>query len=396
MEAGPDVGSKIGLTVSEPDSSQFAEHNTELTSGCQPVPSSAGSSAEATPALLSALRDFCEERVFAPGEQLRRKGEHYRHMYLLTEGDAIVDFGGGTRDSVKVGPGAAIGEMSFLSGKPATAEVVSLTPVRALELDDATLSRFEAKRPDLIVALLRMLGHVMHERNAQDLIYAPSLASLEAGKAVEVLLCRDADMLGEAQALRYETYCVELGHNSVEADHERRNLSDGLDGTAYVFIARSGGESVGTLRVNLASDGSLGMLQRLYGMDRSPHHPAGTALCSKFVVKQGHRQGPAARQLIAAAVKLGLRHEARELYVDATAQLLPFYRAMGFRYSAEKFFQRETGPTYPMMLDLTEHGARFAEEMTPRQLLTLYMRSRFFKLADAVSASAARHLPGKA
>lgn len=360
------------------------------------MPSSTGTRAEATPALLSALRDFCEERVFAPGEQLRRKGEYYRHMYLLTEGDAVVDFGGGTRDSVKVGPGAAIGEMSFLSGKPATAEVVSLTPVRALELDDATLARFEAKRPDLIVALLRMLGAVMHERNAQDLIYAPSLASLEAGRSVEVLLCRDADMLGEAQALRYETYCVELGHNSVEADHERRNLADALDEKAYVFIARGGGGAcVGTLRVNLAGDGSLGMLERLYGMDRSRHHPAGTALCSKFVVKQGHREGPAGRQLIAAAVKLGQRHGAKELYVDATSQLLPFYRAMGFRHSAEKFFQRETGPSFPMVLDLAEHGARLTEEMTPRQLFSLYVRSRFFKLADAVSASAARHLPGK-
>lgn len=359
------------------------------------MPSSAGTRAEATPALLSALRDFCEERVFAPGEQLRRKGEYYRHMYLLTEGDAVVDFGGGTRDSVKVGPGSAIGEMSFLSGKPATAEVVSLTPVRALELDDATLERFESKRPDLIVALLRMLGAVMHERNAQDLIYAPGLASLERGASVEVLLCRDADMLGEAQALRYETYCVELGHNSVEADHERRNSADALDEKAYVFIARSGGGSIGTLRVNLASDGPLGMLERLYGMDRSAHHPTGTALCSKFVVKQGHRQGSAARQLIAAAVKLGLNHGVKELYVDATAQLLPFYRAMGFQYSAEKFFQRETGPSFPMMLDLSEHGAQFTEAMTPRQLFSLYVRSRFFKLADAVSASAARHLPGK-
>ena len=152
--------------------------------------------ADGVSALLAELRSLCRELCFAEGDELRRKGEHFRDMYLLTEGDVLIDFGGGARNAVQVGPGEPVGEMGFLSGRPASAGAVALTPVRALVLDDAVLARCEAERPELAVTLLRRLGQVVDDRTAQNLTLSLGLVPAPAGPPAEVLLCRDAEMLG--------------------------------------------------------------------------------------------------------------------------------------------------------------------------------------------------------
>jgi hypothetical protein len=43
------------------------------------------------------------------------------------------------------------------------------------------------------------------------------------------------------------------------------------------------------LRTNLSFEGSLGILEELYGM-RAPHYPRATGICTKFIVRKSARQ----------------------------------------------------------------------------------------------------------
>jgi hypothetical protein len=73
-------------------------------------------------------------------------------------------------------------------------------------------------------------------------------------------------MLQSAQRLRYKVYCDELHRRSPFADHEKKIISDDLDKTGLTFVAVKNGETTGTGRANIPSEGSVGLYEELYGM----------------------------------------------------------------------------------------------------------------------------------
>lgn len=334
---------------------------------------------------VRALESSCREVQFRPGERLRLGGQHYTDMYLLIDGKVEVDLVPGSRKDrlVLTGHGQPVGEIGFLRGSPATATVTALAPTRALLIDDPTLARLEAQQPAAIAALLRRLAEVADERTSQNLVLFPS-AGIAGGGGIEVLMCRDAEMLRRAQQLRYEVYCEELGRKSPFADHEKRIITDDLDRFGHTLIAIEAGEVIGTLRGNLPSEGPLGSLVQIYGMAASPHYPDGTAICTKFIVRKSKRGGPAAMKLISAMVRFGLRHGVKECFIDCVPSLLHYYQAVGFSVVGPKFLHRENGLSLPMAIDVVKHGPRLSTDQGPREYLKLFIKAQAIRVIDAV------------
>ncbi len=338
----------------------------------------------------SLLGPLCREVHFAPGDVLRHKGQHYADMYLIVRGSVAVDLeAGGVRRIVVSTAGAPIGEISFLRGCGATATVTATTAVTALAVDDLLLARLEREHPVMTAQFLRDVARIADDRLGENLVHVPAPASRGAADAIEVYLCRNPEMLAVAQRLRYDVYCGELGRQSPFADHEARTIADALDDTGHTFIAVERGETIGTLRLNLAAEGPLGILEELYGMRGSPHHPRRTGICTKFIVKRARRGSPAALKLIAAVVKYGLRNSVREGYIDCIPALLPYYKALGFRLTAPPFVHRENGNSHPMVLDLARHGRTLATPFGTRHYLQLFARAKAIKLIDRFRGSGA-------
>lgn len=337
---------------------------------------------------IEALREVCATASFRPGDVLREQGQYYRSMYWLTEGVAKVEFkdGSGPR-TASVGAGWPIGEISFLRGSPAVATVTAAAPTNALVIDDATLARLEREQPALAVRFLRLLADIADDRTNTNMTFAGKSAAYVRGSAIDIRLCRSKDMLEAAQRLRYEVYCLELGRQSPFADHDRKVIADALDDAGYVFLAVEAGEVIGTVRVNFPADGSVGLLEDVYGMKQSPHHPARTAVCTKYIVKRSKRKSPAAWMLICASARHCTQNGKKEAYIDCIPALLPYYKAIGFKVVAESFYHRENGPSYPMMIT-DKYKGRWIMEFGPRQYLTLYVKAKMIKWFDAVRGTA--------
>jgi len=306
------------------------------------------------------LKAFSDVVLFAPGSVLREKGQHYTSMYLVTEGQIEVDLGikdGVLRPGVE-GLGLPIGEFGFLRGSPANATVRALSEVRAFEIRDDTLSALDSRDPELSVELMRFLGQTADERSSYNIALSAKLDSPPSDPAIQILLCRDKDMLLEAMRLRYDVYCRELGRQSPHADHDEKTISDELDAFGHTFIAVENGMTIGTLRANRPADGPVGTLETLYGMNASAHHPESTVVCTKFIVATKHRNSSAGIKLVAGFARFGLQNGLRECYMDCIPKLRPFYMGMGFKLSGEKFLHRENGPSYPMMIDLVKYKGR--------------------------------------
>ena len=344
------------------------------------------SPASAVPASVAisagALAPLCREVRFEAGDLLRRRGVHYLDMYWITEGYVGVHLDDGATPSAVRGIGSPVGEIGFLRGSPATATVIARSAVRGLAIDDPTLRRLEQEAPALTAQLMRHLAQVADERTSQNLTFVSSAGSYAQTPAVEVLLCRQPEMLRAAQRLRYEVYCEELERSSPFADHAQRIIADDLDATGYTFIAVEAGEAVGTIRANRPSEGSLGVLEELYGMRASPHYPAKTAVCTKFIVSRSRRTTLTAFKLIGAIARFGVANDVRECYGDCIPSLLPFYQALGFVQSGEQFFHRENGPSYPIVIDLAAHGEKLSGDLALYDYLRIYAHANFIKWRD--------------
>jgi CRP-like cAMP-binding protein len=340
------------------------------------------------------LQSICRQLRFETGDVLRRKGQHYQDMYVITDGCVEVDLESG-REAAKVvlsHPGFPIGEIGFLRGWPAMATVIARAPTTALVIDDPTLARLEHEQPALTTHLLRHLAKTAEERTSYNLTWSSTPTTYTRPKTIEVHLCRNNEMLERAQRLRYEVYCQELGRRSPYADHDRRIITDHLDAAGHTFVAIEAGETIGTLRANLSSEGSIGTLEELYGMKTSRHHPKATGICTKFVVKKSKRGSATSMKLIAAVVRYGMRNRIEECYIDCIPALLPYYKAIGFRITGEKFFHRENGPSHPMMLDLGKYGERLSKDGGVRYL-SLIMRAQAIKWIDIIRGRARAPAP---
>ena len=311
-------------------------------------------------AILKTLETLCKSQSFAPGEVLREKGEHYTTMFLVTDGAVDVDLGIGAKPITPAieGLGLPIGEIGFLHGYPATATVTAKAQTCTLILDDATLSKIEQERPDLAVELLRVLAETAQERTSHNISLATRLDAAPAEPGIQIRLCRTPSMLDEAQRLRYEVYCEELGRQSPHADHDKKIISDELDDFGHTFIAVEDEKTIGTLRANRPADGPIGILEDLYGMRSSEFHPEKTVVCTKFIIAQDKRTSAAGIKLVASFTRFALQHELRECYIDCIPSLRPFYMALGFRRAGAKFLHRENGPSLPMKVDMVKYKGR--------------------------------------
>lgn len=327
---------------------------------------------------------------FQPGDLLRQKGVHYRDMFLTIDGDFEIDFEAeDAKPKLRVSePGTPIGEIGFLRGTAANATVKAASSGSAVLIDDDVLDSIEREQPAIAAQFLHRLAEVAEERTSFNVVTSGEPPSLAKGSAIEILVCRTEETLKRAQRLRYEVYCGELGRQSPFADHNERLIADGLDAFGSTFIAVENGEVVGTLRVNEPSLGPLGVLETLYGMNNSVHHPAGTVVCTKFVVRKARRGSPIAFKLIAAVVRYGMQRQLKECYIDCIPSLLPYYKAMGFVSCGQRFLHRENGPSDPLMLDIVRYGTRLTVEMGPLSLMAFLIRSQTHKLRDRLSGLA--------
>jgi predicted GNAT family N-acyltransferase len=341
------------------------------------------------------LRAFGAIVAFRRGEVLRERGRHYRDMFWLIDGGAKVDFGDEPERVATVVAGWPIGEIGFLLGTPAVATVTAASPITALVIDDAAFARLEREQPALAARFLRAIGEIADRRTNANTTFAGASNEYVRPDAIDIRLCRSRDMLEAAQRLRYDVYCGELGRTSPYADPDRKIITDALDPAGYTFIAVEGDEIIGTLRLNFARDGELGVLEELYGMKSSAHHPAGTAICTKFIVRKAKRRSPAAIKLIATITRHCTQNGIKEIYIDCIPALLPYYKAIGFKVVAPSFFHRENGTSHPMMIDVDRYKHRWNKDMGLVQYIHLYLKAKAIRWLDALRAARAPRAPVK-
>lgn len=105
--------------------------------------------------MLKVLRPTQRDRC-PPNAALIEQDQRLDHLILLLDGEAEVHADGQHRATLR--PGDFAGEMSFVTGKPASATVVTKGPVDYLAWQRRDLEALYQRDPSLKDAMLGVLG----------------------------------------------------------------------------------------------------------------------------------------------------------------------------------------------------------------------------------------------
>ncbi len=110
---------------------------------------------------LQAVCAAMQPAPFRNGETILRQGEQGMRFHVLTSGRVGVRIrtaGGIVVDVAELRPGDAFGEMSLLTGDPASADVVALEDSETLSLDRGALNALVASHPNLLREFVAMVS----------------------------------------------------------------------------------------------------------------------------------------------------------------------------------------------------------------------------------------------
>jgi CRP-like cAMP-binding protein len=103
----------------------------------------------------AALLPRFEPVLLQPGETFIRQGEDNQHLWVLVSGRCVVT--AGATLIARLGPGSAIGEISLVARKPATADVVTVEPCSLLRLPRQEFEAIAAKHPELLAEVYKLV-----------------------------------------------------------------------------------------------------------------------------------------------------------------------------------------------------------------------------------------------
>jgi len=120
--------------------------------------------ADLDPDDLGDLAAVAEERTYADGECLGRQGEPGNELFVIATGSVEVVKDGRERYLREVGE--VVGEMALLTGAPRSADLFARGESRVLCLDQLHFASAIAERPEISLAVIRVLCRRVAERQA--------------------------------------------------------------------------------------------------------------------------------------------------------------------------------------------------------------------------------------
>jgi len=112
--------------------------------------------AHCSPRELEFVASRCDEVEVDAGRQLVHQGQPGDSFYVLLDGQADVEIDGQPRTTL--GPGDFFGEISMLDRGPATATVVTTTPVRLMVMSHAQFRDAIKGNDDLLANVMTVMG----------------------------------------------------------------------------------------------------------------------------------------------------------------------------------------------------------------------------------------------
>lgn len=116
---------------------------------------------------LSAIASGSQTVTFKEGERIIRKGQDNTSFYIIVEGEAGVSVDDEERGLLV--RGSFFGEVSALLGEPATADIVTRSPLRCLVVPATDLEGFLVSYPSIMFRVLQTEARRLQRADARHI-----------------------------------------------------------------------------------------------------------------------------------------------------------------------------------------------------------------------------------
>ena len=109
-----------------------------------------------------------------PGQILFNEGDVENDMYVLTEGQAVIELGGLFFD--EIGPGDFVGELAVIDGSPRLATVITQTPCNFVRVDRQRFRYLVAENPAFALEIMAVMAKRLrraHEMKRPEVAVTP-------------------------------------------------------------------------------------------------------------------------------------------------------------------------------------------------------------------------------
>lgn len=127
--------------------------------------------ADLPPEDLKHVAEVASEHTFPDGEVIAEQGEPGEDMHVVVSGEIRVMVGrdgGPTVEVARRARGEYVGEMAILGGESRMASLVCAGSVRTLSLDRRSFQRILRERPDVSLAVMRVLSERLREAHGRE------------------------------------------------------------------------------------------------------------------------------------------------------------------------------------------------------------------------------------
>jgi hypothetical protein len=155
---------------------------------------------------------------------------------------------------------------------------------------------------------------------------------------------------------RYRIYVDEMRRKQKYADHERKTITDPLDGEGVGNLAAwEGGEVVGVVRINFLQLTDIGDYFEQYDLGGLPPGVlAATSITTRLMIHPGHRRGTLAARLACETYRYGLARGITTDFIDCNAHLVSFFTGLGYVVHRDDLVHPEYGAVTVMRLNVTD------------------------------------------
>jgi CRP/FNR family transcriptional regulator, cyclic AMP receptor protein len=102
---------------------------------------------------LEAIAQSCDEVSFREGEWIIRQGDDHSAVYVIVEGEVVVVID--DEDRRVLSKGSFFGEVSVLLEEPATASILTRTPLSCLVVPGSEVQAFLLAHPQVTYRILK-------------------------------------------------------------------------------------------------------------------------------------------------------------------------------------------------------------------------------------------------
>lgn len=245
-------------------------------------------------------------------------------------------------------PAAGARALASVRGLNASTATVQVIEADELERAPASVNNSEIDRllvrSETLESELREVLAVLLRR------WQSGRSPLDGQALLQVHHATSRDEKEAVYRLRYQIYVEEMKTKQRFADHERRMVEEAHDAYAHHFYLRAGDRLVGSLRLNVMSEGEMER-QESYGVDvlTKWFRPNEIGMFTRFLVASDYRGRAAAQMLVGKAFEYIAEKRLRCGLLDCLPHLIKYYEAIGFRRYKDSFEHEDFGYETPML-----------------------------------------------